>query len=65
MKILLEEIMYKKNLSIRQVSLMTGIPRSTISDIISGKTSPKMDTVECLVIGLKVRILDLFDSSFK
>lgn len=65
MKILLNEIMYKKNLSIRQISLMTEIPRSTIADILSGKTSPKMDTMERLAIGLKVRISDIFDSPYK
>lgn len=65
MKILLGEIMYKKNLTIRQVSILTGVPRSTISDIISGKTSPRMETMERLAAGLKLRIADLYESDYK
>ena len=64
MKILLSEIMYDRNLSVRQVSLMTGIPKSTINDIMNGK-SPRLDTLEQLASGLKVRITDLFDSPYK
>jgi len=64
MKILLDEIMYAKNLTIRQTSIMTGIPRSTINDIMNGKM-PRMDTMEKLAAGLKVRISDLYDSAYK
>lgn len=65
MKILLDKIIYEKNLTIRQVSILTGIPKSTISDIISGKSSPRMDTMEKLAIGLKTRIVDLYESPFQ
>lgn len=65
MKILLDEIMYKKNLTIRQVSIMTGIPKSTIADIASGRTSPRMDTMEQLAKGLKMRISDLYESPYQ
>ena len=65
MRILLDEIMYKKNLTIRQVSIMTGIPKSTIADIVSGKTIPRMDAMERLAIGLKMRISDLYESSYQ
>lgn len=64
MKILLGEIMYIKNLTIRQVSVMTGLPKSTISDIVSGKTSPRMETMERLAAGLKVHITDLYESPY-
>lgn len=57
--------MCEKNLTLRQVSVMTGIPRSTVSDILSGHTSPRMETMEQLAAGLKVRITDLFESPFK
>ena len=40
MRILLDRILTRKNLSIRQVSILTGVPRSTIDDIITGKRSP-------------------------
>lgn len=57
--------MYDKNLSIRQVSILTGVPRSTVADIMSGRTSPRMDTMEQLAAGLKVRIADLYESDFQ
>ena len=65
MKILLEDIMTNKKLSIRQVSLLTGIPKSTVDDIVAGRKSPRMDTIEKLAKGLKVRISDLYDSPYK
>lgn len=65
MKILLGEIMYKKNLTIRQVSTLTGLPKSTISDIVSGRTSPRMETMERLAVGLKIHIADLYESPYK
>ena len=65
MKILLEDIIVKKNLSLRQVSLLTGIPKSTVGDIVAGRKSPRMDTMEKLAKGLKVRISDLYYSPYK
>lgn len=65
MKILLGEIMCKKNLTMRQVSVITGLPRSTISDIVSGRSSPRMETMERLAAGLRVHITDLFESPLK
>ena len=65
MKILLGKIMMEKKLSIRQVAILTGVPRSTLNDIISGRTSPRLDTLEQLARGLKVRISDLYDSPYK
>lgn len=62
---LLDKIMYNKNLSIRQLSIMTGIPKSTISDIVSGKTMPRIDTLEAIAKGLKIRISDLYESDYK
>lgn len=57
--------MMEKKLSIRQVAILTGVPRSTLNDIISGRTSPRLDTLEQLARGLKVRISDLYDSPYK
>lgn len=61
---LLDKIMTQKNLSVRQVSCMTGVPRSTISDICNG-TIPRLDTVEQIAKGLDVKITDLFESRYK
>lgn len=65
MKILLDKIMLKKNLSVRQVSIATGISKSTINRIANGEISPTADTLEPLAKGLKVRISDLIDSPYK
>lgn len=65
MKILLDEIMYKKNLSVRQVSVLTGVSKSTINRIMTGKVSPTADVLEKLAKGLKIRISDLFESPYK
>lgn len=65
MKILLGEIMYEKNLSVRQVSKMTGLPASTINDIMNGRSSPRLNTLEQLAKGLKIHITDLFESPYK
>lgn len=65
MKILLDKIMYEKNLTNRQVTIMTGIPKSTINRIKNGEVSPSADTLEILAKGLKVIIYDLIDSPYK
>ena len=65
MKILLDKIMNKKNLTIRQTSILTGVPRSTISDIITGKTMQRIDTLEQLAEGLKVSLKALFESPYQ
>lgn len=57
--------MMEKKLSIRQVAILTRVPRSTLNDIIGGRTSPRLDTLEQLARGLKVRISDLYDSPYK
>ena len=65
MKILLDKIMHEKNLTTRQAEILTGIPRATISDIMIGKTMPRMDIMEQLAAGLKVSINDLFESPYQ
>lgn len=65
MKILLDKIMYEKNISIRQLEIRSGVPRSTIGDIMNGKISPRMDTLELLAKALGSRITDLFESDYK
>lgn len=65
MKILLEKIMYERNLSFQEVSFMTGISKSTVHRIANGKVSPTADTLELLAKGLNIRISDLYESDFK
>lgn len=65
MRILLANIMYEKNLSIRQLSIMSGVSKSAIHECMSGDSNPRICTLEKLAIGLKCRITDLFDSPVK
>ena len=65
MKILLTKVMYEKNVSVRQLSNMTGIPKSTINNIMIEKYSPTLDNVERIAKALKVGMVELFDSPYK
>lgn len=64
MKILLGDFMVKNNLTTRQVELLTGVSKSTINRIANGQISPRMDTMEQLAEGLKIKISDLYESDF-
>ncbi len=55
--------MHDKNLSVRQVSMMTGVSKSAISRIANGQVSPTADVLEALARGLQIRISDLIESS--
>lgn len=57
--------MYEKNISVRQLSIMAGIPKSTISNIANGTYSPTMENMEKLAKALKIRISDLYESDYK
>lgn len=65
MKILLGDIMYKRNLTARQVEIMTGIPKSTVNRIANNQISPRLDTLERLAQGLHIKISDLYESDFQ
>lgn len=63
MKILLKEIRKKRGLSLRQVSILTGVGYKTIHDIENG-SMPRIDTLELLAKGLKIKISDLISSDY-
>ena len=65
MEILLKEVMKKNHLSIRQVSLWTGISKSAVDRIERGEASATMDQMEALEAGLGVKISDLYRSDFQ
>lgn len=65
MRITLYKVMDVRGLTITQVSKKTGIPRSTIGDILTGKSCPRMDVMEKLAKGLDVHIEDLYESPQK
>lgn len=57
--------MISKNLTIRQVSNLTGVSKSSIQRIMNNEISPSADTLELLAKGLKIHISDLLDSPYK
>ena len=61
MKILLDELMQKRKLTERQVSIMTGLSPSTVHEIRKG-AMPRVDTLELLARGLKVKLYDLLET---
>lgn len=64
MRILLKQVREQRNLSIRQVEILTKVSKSTISDIETGKVIPRLDVLEQLAAGLKVKISDLIESEY-
>lgn len=65
MKILLKDIIEKRELSYRKLEILTGIPKSTMMRIASGAVSPSMENMEKIAKGLKIRINELFDSVYR
>ena len=65
MKIQLGDIMYKRNLTARQVEMMTGVPKSTVNKISNEQISQRMNTMEQLAKGLRIKISDLYESNFR
>ena len=65
MKILLGDIMYERNLTARQVEIMTCVSKSTVSRIANNQIVPRLDTLEELAKGLHIKISDLYESDFQ
>ena len=65
MRVLLKEIMHKKGISYRRLAILTGIKRSTLHDIATGKTSPRLKDLEAIAEKLEVKITELFESPYK
>lgn len=65
MKILLAKIREEKEMTLKEVAILTGLKLSTVHDIEIGKSSPRMNQMEKLAKGLNCRISDLYESDFK
>lgn len=65
MKVLLNEILIKKGISLRQVELLTGISKSALSRICRGEVSPTLEIIEQIAKGLHIKMSDLYDSEYK
>ena len=57
--------MYERNLTARQVEIMTGVSKSTVSRIANNQIVPRLDTLEELAKGLHIKISDLYESDFQ
>lgn len=62
---MLDDYMYKHNMTERQVARMTEVSKSMIHRIVSGETIPRLDILEKIAAGLHIRITDLFESEYK
>lgn len=58
-RIILEQVMQEKNLTSRQLQILSGVPSSTISDICNG-SMPKLITLVKIARGLNMDINELF-----
>lgn len=65
MEILLHEYLKKHHISYRKAAILTGISKSTLFDISSGKIDPKMGSMEKIAKGLNTKISNLYDSPYK
>lgn len=54
-----------KNITLVQLSKMTGIGKSTLNNIENEKTSPTLFQLELIAIALDVKITALYDSDRK
>jgi len=61
MKIYIYEIRTANRISLRQLSDLSGVGKTTINDIENGKKSPTLDTLCKIAQALKVDVKTLFD----
>lgn len=65
MEILTWQARQSKNMTLIKLSALTGISKSTLNNIESGKVSPTLIQLETIAKALNVRISDLYDSNYK
>ena len=65
MEILVRNCRKRKGMSIVELSQISGLSKSTISNIENNNVSPTILQLESLAMALDVRITDLFESDFK
>lgn len=55
----------RKNVTLMELSELTGISKSTLNNIENGKVSPTIEQLEIIAKALDCKISDLFDSLYK
>ncbi|WP_279160500.1 helix-turn-helix transcriptional regulator [Thomasclavelia cocleata] len=65
LKIKISEIRFNKNVSVRRLSILSGIPRATLSAMENGRYYPNIKHLELIAKALNVKMSDLYDSPYK
>ena len=65
MKILIWKARKEKNLTLKQLEVLTGISKTTLNYIENGERSPKLEQLEKIAIVLNVRMTDLFELEYR
>lgn len=65
MEVLLWERRNEKELSDRELAKLSGLGKSTINNIETGKTSPTLKQLKAIAVALDCKITDLFDDEYK
>lgn len=65
MEILTWQARTRKNLTLIQLSAMTGLSKTTLNDIENGKVSPTLRELELIAKALGAKMSDLYDSEYK
>ena len=65
LKINIAKIRYDKNISVRKLSLLSGVSKTTINDIENGRRYPNIKHLHDIAKALDMHIDDLYDSPYK
>lgn len=65
MVILTWQARVKRNLTLKDLSNLTGISKSTLNDIENGKVIPRIDQLEAIAKATGHKISELFESDYK
>lgn len=57
----LREILKERHITIGQLSEMSGISQSNLSNYMTGKMSPTLDTLNRIAMALNIEITELFE----
>ncbi len=60
MEVLLLKVRNEKDVTLKELSLRTGISKSALQRIESGEVSPTLEKLEIIAKALGVRVTDLF-----
>lgn len=64
-ELLLHYVRKEKDLTLVEVSELTGISKTMLNYYENGKISPRLDTLEEIAKGLNCKISNLYDSKYK